>query len=239
MSSSFLVFEDRPSDSPLIERVWRSHSERAGTFQSVASSLCEMVVSRVAGRTWLTLRGPETRATVAECPADGEWFGVRFSAGTYLREFPASRLIDRNDVNLPDLSGRSFLLSGTAFEYPNLENAEVLVSRLVSAGLIGHDSAVGQALKGDPQALSRRSTQRHFLLATGITHQTHRQIGRARYAVRLLRSGASILDAVHLAGYFDQAHLTRSMRHRIGETPARIARGEQQLSFLYNTNPPD
>jgi hypothetical protein len=27
-----LVFEDRESDSPLIERVWRSRSESAGTF---------------------------------------------------------------------------------------------------------------------------------------------------------------------------------------------------------------
>ena len=27
-------FEDRPSDSPVVERVWRSHSERAGAFLS-------------------------------------------------------------------------------------------------------------------------------------------------------------------------------------------------------------
>jgi hypothetical protein len=53
----FLVFEERPSDSPYVERVWRSHSERAGTFLSVASSHIEMVVSRVRGRQFLTLRG--------------------------------------------------------------------------------------------------------------------------------------------------------------------------------------
>ena len=89
----FLVFEERPSDSPYVERVWRSHSERAGTFLSVASSHTEMVVSRVRGRQFLTLRGPETRATLAECPADGEWLGVRFTLGTFLRQHPASTLI--------------------------------------------------------------------------------------------------------------------------------------------------
>src|SRR5262245_58028033 len=105
---SFLQFQERRSDSPLIERVWRSHCERTGTFQSVAASVCEIVVSRVAGRTWLTLRGPETRVSSADCPAGGEWVGIRFTPGTYLPAYPASRLIDRNDVNAPDISGRSF-----------------------------------------------------------------------------------------------------------------------------------
>jgi hypothetical protein len=54
----------------------------------------------------------------------------------------------------------------------------------------------------------------------------------------LLREGVSIFDVVVGAGYFDQAHLlTRSLRHFIGETPAKIIQGQKQLSFLYNTNP--
>jgi AraC-like DNA-binding protein len=42
-----------------------------------------------------------------------------------------------------------------------------------------------------------------------------------------------VLQVVHDMGYFDQAHLTRSLRHFIGRTPAQVARGEGQLSFLY------
>jgi len=34
----FLIFDDRASDSPMVERIWRCHSERAGTFLSVAAS---------------------------------------------------------------------------------------------------------------------------------------------------------------------------------------------------------
>jgi hypothetical protein len=44
-SSTFLVFEDRPSDSPYVERVWRSRSTRAGRFLSVAASHCELVIT--------------------------------------------------------------------------------------------------------------------------------------------------------------------------------------------------
>jgi methylphosphotriester-DNA--protein-cysteine methyltransferase len=50
-----------------------------------------------------------------------------------------------------------------------------------------------------------------------------------------LKQGVSILDTVHEAGYFDQAHLTRSLKYLIGQTPAKIARGDEQLSFLYKT----
>jgi methylphosphotriester-DNA--protein-cysteine methyltransferase len=93
------------------------------------------------------------------------------------------------------------------------------------------------ALHGEQHALSTRSAQRHFLQATGMTYGTMRQIERARKATNLLRQGFTIADVVHDAGYFDQAHLTRSLRKLIGLTPAKIARAERQLSFLYNTTP--
>ena len=71
--------------------------------------------------------------------------------------------------------------------------------------------------------------------ATGITHRRLLTIERARRAAMLLREGVSILDTVHQAGYFDQAHLTRAVRALIGTTPAELSRGTQQLSFLYKT----
>jgi AraC-like DNA-binding protein len=158
--------------------------------------------------------------------------------GTYLPHHPAATLRDRQDVNLPGLTSRLFWLQGSTWEYPSYANAEALVSRLFRAGLLARDTAVAAALNGDSLALSRRSAQRHFQLATGMTHGTYRQIERARHAVDLLRRGVSIVETAHLAGYFDQAHLTRSLRRRVGQTPARLLRGEQQLSFLYKTNPP-
>ena len=65
----FLAFEDRLSDSPFVERVWRCRSERAGTFLSVAASHCELVVTRHRGRVSVTLRGPESRPFAGHRPA--------------------------------------------------------------------------------------------------------------------------------------------------------------------------
>jgi hypothetical protein len=67
-----LIFDDKPSDSPFVERIWRCHSERAGTFLSIAASHWEMVVTRHNGKTTLTVRGPETNAAALDFPAEGE-----------------------------------------------------------------------------------------------------------------------------------------------------------------------
>ena len=73
-----------------------------------------------------------------------------------------------------------------------------------------------------------------------LTQATARQIERARYATLLLQHGSSILDTTYEAGYFDQPHLTRSLKHFIGQTPAQIqekSRSLPQMPFLYKTTP--
>jgi hypothetical protein len=150
---------------------------------------------------------------------------------------PPGNLRDRNDVTLPDASSRSFWLNGSAWEYPDFENAETFVKRLVHDELIAVDFTVSAVLRHQPPERTLRTAQRHFLQATGMTQSTIHQIERARHATNLLNRGTSIMDAVHEAGYYDQAHLNRSLRRWIGQTPAQIIRAEKQLSFLYNTRP--
>lgn len=232
-----LSFEHRPSDSPFIEKVWRSHSEAAGRFTSIAANHFELVVSRLNGKSLLTLRGPETKSSPADCPADGAWLGIRFKLGAFMPFLPPGQLINRNDVNLPGASSKAFWLNGSAWEYPDFENAETFVKRLVHKGILVRDYTIEGALQRCPPRTSLRSTQRHFLLATGLTQSSIRQIERARHATNLLQQGLSILDTVHEAGYFDQAHLTRALKLRIGQTPLEIVQAREQLSFLYKTKP--
>jgi AraC-like DNA-binding protein len=234
--TDFIVFQDRPSDSAVIQRVWRSHSEKAGPFRSMAACSWGMVVSRLKGKTVLTVRGPETKATMADCPADGEWIGVHFKLGAYMPALLPGRLRNRNDVNLPAASSRTFHLDGSSWEFPTFENIETFVQRLVRKGLIATDQCVAATLRGETLEFSRRTVQRHFVHATGMTPKTIVQIERARHAADLLRRAAPILDVVHRLGYFDQAHLTRSLKHFVGQTPALVARGNEQLSLLYNTH---
>jgi AraC-like DNA-binding protein len=231
----FLRFCDRPSDSPYIERVWRGRSDDGGPFISVAAGHLELVVTRLADLTMVTVRGPETRATTIECPPAGEWAAIRFRLGVHMPALPTHLLVDHRDVDLPVEANGSFTLLGSRWPLPDLKNAERYVDALARRGVIARDDVVEAAIRDDRQRLTRRSVQRHFRLTTGITHGLFRQIERARHATNLLRDGASILDTVHEAGYFDQAHLTRSLKVLIGETPASVIRRDAQLSFLYKT----
>ncbi len=237
-----LTFNERLSDSPFVERVWSSQSVTSGAFVSVAVSHWEMVVSRYEGKMTVTVRGPETKATMAHCPSDGEWVGIRFKLGTSLRQLSAKSLVD-GAVNLPEAASKGFWLHSSAWQFPTYDNAEIFVDRLVRDGLLWREPVVDAALQGQLEHqlkdLSLRSVQRRFLQATGLTHGAVRQIERARHATLLLKQGVSILDTVDQAGYADQPHLTRSLKHLIGQTPAQMmGKGEpQQLSFLFNTEP--
>jgi AraC-like DNA-binding protein len=217
----FPHFEERPSDSPFVERIWMAQSERASSFTSISTVFWSMVVSKWRGHISLSLHGPETGATSKEFPVEGEWFGIAFKLGTFVPYLSPGSLIDGSIV-LPGISGRSFSLHHSAWQFPNYENADTFVDRLVRAGILVHDPVVSAIYLGQDQSLSLRTIQYRFLRSTGLSQRTIRQIERARYAAALLRQGVSILDTVSEAGYSDQPHLTRSLKHFIGHTPAEI-----------------
>ena len=232
-----LICDERPSASPFVETIWHSQSEHAGAFISMAETQCGLVVTKYRGKTFITARGPATKATPAYSPAEAEFFGIQFKAGVFMPNLPPKMVMDRHEQNLPNATRASFWLNGSAWQFPDYENADTFVDWLACEGLLVYDPIVEQVLKGQPVEMSLRTVQRRFLQATGLTHNTLYQIKRARYATTLLKEGTSILDTVRKAGYFDQPHLTRSLKHFIGLTPAQVIdkNRPEQLSFLYKT----
>lgn len=220
-------FDERPSDSPLVEKVWRTQSEHRGSFVSTAENHWEMVVTTYQGKTTFTVRGPETKATPADYPAEAEFFGIVFKHGAFMPHLPLTKLLDRNDSTLPEAGSQSFWLHGSVWQFPDFDNADTFVARLVRQGLLVREPVVEAVLQNRPLDMSLRSVQRRFLQATGLTRGTFDQIERARQAVALLGQGLSIADAVYHAGYADQPHLTRSLKHFIGQTPAQILRADK------------
>lgn len=175
------------------------------------------------GQTMITARGPETKASVADFPADAKFFGITFKLGTFMPHLPVKTLLDRQDVTLPEVSSHSLWLYGSTWELPTFENADVFVNRLIHQELLVRDPVVEAVIQGDNPDLSIRSLQYRFSQATGLTHKTIQQIDRAYKAVLLLEQGTPILDTAINLGYFDQAHLTNSLNRFIGKTPAQIA----------------
>jgi AraC-like DNA-binding protein len=77
-----------------------------------------------------------------------------------------------------------------------------------------------------PKAFSIRSMQRHFIETTGITLNYFHQIQRAREATRLLQTGSTPVEAALAVGYYDQAHMTKSLKKIIGKTPTEIIKSD-------------
>lgn len=229
-----LIFDGRSADAPLVETIWYSRSEADGHFTSVAATHWEMVVTRFEGQTTFTVRGPETQATPVDYPPGFEAFGIIFKLGTFMPHLPVKTLLDRKDITLPEATRQSFWLFGSAWKIPTFENADTFVNRLVREGLLVHDPLVDDVLNERPTDVTVRTVRRRFLQATGLTLGTIRQIQRARYAAALLHQGVSILDAGYEAGYFDQPHMTRSLKQYMGQTPAQIARVFETVSPLWD-----
>jgi len=225
-----IEFEDRPSRSPYVEKVWRSRSRGGGAFLSMAEGNIELVISRLPGLVAVILRGPVTRGSLVECPPDGQWLAIRFRLGTYFPRIPTILLLDHRDLVLPVDNGR-FWLAGQYWPIPTFENADDLAAQLAAAGVIARNHATDAAVEGDVSWMSKRSVQRHFRRVTGMTFSNYQRIERARHAAALLSDGQSILSTVFEAGYFDQAHLTTSLRELVGMTPAAFSRELPQLSF--------
>jgi AraC-like DNA-binding protein len=217
------TFDERRSDSPFVELVCGTQSQGGGSFISTAGIQWEMVVTKQSDKISFTVRGPETKATPSHIPEDAEFFGIRFKLGTFMPHLPNSDLVD-NPVNLPEVTSKSFWLQGASWELPTFDNADTFVARLVHEGLLVREPVVEAAVRGQLTDLSLRSIQRRFLRATGLTYGTLFQIERARQAMAFLEKGVSILDTIDLAGYFDQPHLTRSLKRFMGQTPAQIVR---------------
>src|SRR5260370_25545815 len=222
-ATKIFQLEEREADAPFIDAVWRTTSAPHESFISIAAAHWQIVVWGQAGQTHLTVRGPETKATAVPIPANAEFIGVRFRLGAFMPDLPVLSLVDR-DLTLPRSVGNSFRLNGSVFEIPAYDNIDAFVNKLAREGLLVSDPVVSAVLRGRETDLCRRSIERRIRRATGLTLGAIRQIERAKKAAELLDQGTTILDVVMAAGYADRAHLTRSLKRFMGQTPAQIAK---------------
>ena len=216
------IFEGRLSDSPFIHMLWRGRVLNDYSPVCAADARWNLLFTRRNGRVAVSVEGPTTQFVPKDQFEGSEFFVIKFNLGSYMPVLPVSHLLN-GDTILPEGSGKSFWLNGAALQFPDFDNAEAFVDRLVREGMLVRDPVVDAVLQAQPQAMSSRTVRRRFLAATGLTPKAIQQIERAQQAAALLEQGVSILEAVQAAGYADQPHMTRSLRRFYGQTPAQIA----------------
>jgi AraC-like DNA-binding protein len=140
------------------------------------------------------------------------------------------------EMLLPDATSQSFWLKSSAWQFPDFENVETFVDRLVHDDLLVCDPVVTAVLQDQPHDLSPRTIRHRFLQATGMTRNQIYQIERAQRAAFLLNQGVSILDTAYELGYFDQPHLTRALKQWVGYTPAQLYRSDITCQFIQDSS---
>ena len=219
----FAFYEDRVIDSPYVDRIWHAQVEQDVHPVCPADARWNLVFVKYNGTLRVSIEGGTSQCLKRSLLAGSEYLVIEFKLGVYMPDFPAGKFLNK-DVVLPEAAARSLWLNDLTHKFPDFEDAGRLTDKLVQQGLLVRDPVIEEALQGSPPPVSQRALQYHFLRATGLPLNRIRQIERAHHALALLQQGTSILDTVHDAGYFDQPHLTRSLKRYTGQTPAQIAR---------------
>ncbi|MBA2677191.1 MAG: AraC family transcriptional regulator [Ktedonobacteraceae bacterium] len=222
-----IPYEARLTDSPFVAMIWHGRAENDATPQCPADVHWYLRFLRREGKMSLMTHGPTTKATAVSYNKDDEFLGVRFQPGLFMPHLPLNTFVNKA-IDLSEVMGKTFWLQGSTWEVPTYENVDIFIDRLLHAGLLVYDPTITTALRGQFQEQTARSIQMHFLQATGLTKKVFQQIERARYTAALLEQGVPIIDGVFQAGYFDQSHLTRSLKRFFGQTPSQIVRLCQQ-----------
>jgi len=218
-----IVYQERLAETPFAQTVARIYAEQEGCSLIPADGHGYLYTTTLNGKTSISVGGPITKAISLPHSAGAESIGIRLGMGTFIPQLPIDRLVN-GVITLPEAGSKSFWLNGSAWQFPDHDNADTFIDRLERDGALVRDPVIQSALHGEASDLSLRTVQRHFLRATGISHIALRQIQRAQRAALLLQQGMTILDTVFEAGYFDQPHLTRSLSLLVGQTPAQIMR---------------
>jgi AraC-like DNA-binding protein len=216
-----IISEVRLSDSPYIETVTRGWTASDGSPIRPAEVHWHMVLARHSDETRLLVVGPWTAAGATFYTEGAELLWLKFKLGAFMPHLPTKGLLDSETI-LPGAASQSFWLKGSARQFPDYENVETFINRLVREEILVRDPIISAVLQDQPQEMSPRTVRHRFLQATGLTQNHIRQFERAQQAAALLREGVSILDTVEAAGYYDQPHLTRSLKQFIGYTPAQL-----------------
>lgn len=186
-----------------------------------AKSNWDLMVIRDAKGMSALLAGPRSHAVSVDYDEDSEYIGIEFKMGAYFQPFRTSNMVNNTEL-LPGARRTSFRLGDTRLEFPTYENVELFVKKLQRHNLLQNDMVIHKTVSGQALDLSARTVQRHFLLATGLTHKRYQQIARAQHAVELLKAGTPAIEVAYELGYSDQFHLSRSLRTLVGQTPSQI-----------------
>lgn len=193
------------------------YSRRASADATVLPDGCRDLIVRVT---------PDGRSSLEHSALDDRTRKVHLAAGERLIGFRLR----------PGASFPAPVLRQLQVEYSVSDDHERMQMRLLDAiathvelneetiAAILETTSVKEAAR--QLGVSSRTLHRYLSARTGRAPSFWFDLARARRALAGLATQADLASIAYLAGYADQAHMTRSFRHRFGLTPARFRKNE-------------
>lgn len=216
-----LLHRERVSDSPLVEKIMHGIAMNDGFATRPAENRWHMVFIKHDRKIKSLVVGPLTTAGNAFWKEGAEILWIQFKLGTFMPHLPLKKLLDK-EIDLPKTTDQFFWLKDSTYQIPKYENIETFIERLWRNNILMHDPIVNTVLQNHIGEIPSRTVRYHFSTTTGLPQSHIRQVERAKLAATLLQQGVTILDVAYSIGYFDQSHLTKSLKKIIGYTPAQL-----------------
>ncbi|HEX2907049.1 MAG TPA: hypothetical protein VHO69_09330, partial [Phototrophicaceae bacterium] len=151
-----LIYVERPSDSPYIETITTGQMVGNGSTIRPAEVHWHLVIVNYRGHTQPIITGPLTTSGVVTFTAGAEILWIKFKLGTFMPHLPMRKTLDA-ETHLPTATNQSFWLQGSAWQFPDYDNVETFIARLVRDEVLVCDPVVTAALNDQPPAIPART----------------------------------------------------------------------------------
>lgn len=215
-----MIFDEQILGTRHIHLKWYAQPVKDGIYNGLAMEYWTFFFWTEKGKTCALIGAPHE--TVLRIPyyAGEKYWGILLKAHLFM-PWLAKKSIPKRGLKLPVFANKYMHLNEQKVLIPSHAQAEDYIDELIARGIIANHPLVERALAGQP-VTSERTAQRHMLQIAGLSRRELERIRRARYAYVLLHEGNTIADVVAMAGYVDQAHLTKSLKALAGQTPGEI-----------------
>ena len=222
MHKTKLLWQERPSDSPIVESIWTCNTPVAISRTVIADPCITISLVKINGHREVVIEGPKTKPHRTLLPAGYTCTGVRLKLGVCLKNLLTQKLTDAS-FTFPANSESQFQLGGVTLQFPDFTHAEQLIDQLHDLKFLEYKKPRDNRHAQTPDHLSARTHSRQVQRTTGLSPYQLYQLERAHRALRLLKRGIPAAEVASELAYVDQSHLIRASKKFFGHTPKQLA----------------
>jgi len=220
MNKANFIWIERASKSEFVASVWFCSASIATIRPVLADPCISLSFIKYDNNMEVVLRGPETKPREELLASGYECTTVRLLPGVLVQGFSAQKFLNRS-LAFPFDSEGQFLFGKNRLQFPNYNNAELLIDQLYNLNYLRREvlkSSNSQSTK----ILSSRSYARLIKHNTGLSPYQLHQLERIHKALRLLKQGIPTSTVAAELNFVDQSHLTHATRQFLGYTPKQL-----------------